>query len=347
MIKMTYFPSLNKTSAKCLMLFGLLMISGQSAYAACYVNDGYRAQVINMRLGRVLVTPSSQVGDTLVTGQFPINAVSGYGRCYGGGNAIAQILQGSRTSLANVWSTNIPGIGIRLYREAGTATVSNYYPHSLPIRGNTVTDLGGGYFKIDIVKTAAQTGTGQLMQGRYTSYYMDGSGQGLPMLESIVDANSLTIVTSTCNVDSGSKNKVVNLDTVTAASFGGVGSSLGEKTFDISINCVGGVGENLLSGNAGLGLVNVRFDYPQDLSNAPGVIKSESGTNTASGVAVQLLAGRTTQPIKNGDVVNAGNTIPNQVNTLTLPLKARYYRTGATIKGGNIKSTATFTIEYN
>ncbi|MNY81441.1 hypothetical protein D3C86_2230160 [compost metagenome] len=62
---------------------------------------------------------------------------------------------------------------------------------------------------------------------------------------------------------------------------------------------------------------------------------------------MQLLTGTTTQPIKNGDAVNAGRTVPNQANTLTLPLKARYYRTGNTIKGGNIKSTATFTIEYN
>ena len=121
----------------------------------------------------------------------------------------------------------------------------------------------------------------------------------------------------------------------------------GEKAFDININCVGGIGEDLLPGNAGQGIVNVRFDYTQDASNAPGVIKSEPGANTASGVAIQLLTGNTTQPIKNGDAVNAGRTIPNQSNTLTLPLKARYYRTGSTIKGGNIKSTATFTIEYN
>lgn len=345
MIKLTRVPSLNKKSAKCLMLFGLLMAGGQSAYAACFVNNGYKAQVINMKLGRVLVTPSSQVGDTLVTGQFPINAVNGYGRCTSGGSAIGQILQGSRTSFSNVFSTNIPGIGIRLYRDAGT--VSTFYPHTLPLRGNTTVNLNGGYFKIDIVKTAAQTGTGQLVPGKYTTYYMDGSGPNLPMLESIVDANSLTIVTSTCNVDSGSKNKVVNLDSVTAASFGGVGSTQGEKAFDININCVGGVGEDLLPGSAGQGIVNVRFDYTQDPSNAPGVIKSESGANTASGVAVQLLTGNTTQPIKNGDAVNAGRTIPNQANTLTLPLKARYYRTGSTIKGGNIKSTATFTIEYN
>ncbi|WP_413506562.1 fimbrial protein [Serratia proteamaculans] len=338
-------PSLHKRSAKYLMLFGLIMVGSQSAYAACYVNSGYKAQVINMKLGRVLVTPSSQVGDTLTTGQFPINQVSNIGSCSRGGSSIGRIMQGSPTNFTNVWSTNIPGIGIRLYREAGS--VSNFYPHDIRFSGNTNVTLNGGYFKIDIVKTAAQTGTGQLTTGLYTNYYMDGSGPGLPLLQSIVDANSLTIVTSTCNVDSGSKNKVVNLDSVTAASFGGVGSTQGEKAFDININCVGGVGENLLPGTAGQGIVNVRFDYTQDPSNAPGVIKSETGVNTASGVAVQLLAGNTTQPIKNGDAVNAGRTIPNQANTLTLPLKARYYRTGSTIKGGNIKSTAVFTIEYN
>ncbi|WP_232246855.1 fimbrial protein [Serratia plymuthica] len=298
-----------------------------------------------MKLGRVLVTPGSQVGDTLVTGQFPINEVGNIASCSRGGSAIGSIMQGRATSFANVWSTNIPGIGIRLYREAGS--VSNFYPHTLNFSGNSNVTLNGGYFKIDVVKTAAQTGTGQLTTGLYTNYYMDGTGPGLPLLQSIVDANSLTIVTSTCNVDSGSKNKVVNLDTVTAASFGAVGSTQGEKAFDLNINCVGGVGENLLPGNAGQGIVNVRFDYTPDSSNAPGVIKSQSGANTASGVAVQLLTGSTTQPIKNGDAVNAGRTVPNQANTLTLPLKARYYRTGTTIKGGNIQSTATFTIEYN
>ncbi|CAI0835698.1 Fimbrial subunit type 1 precursor [Serratia quinivorans] len=346
MMKLTRVLSLNKTAVQRLALFGVLMAAGQSAYASCTVTSGYKAQVINMKLGRVLVTPNSQVGDTLATGQFPINAVNDIARCdSSGGSGIGQILQGSSSTLTNVWNTNIPGIGIRLYREAGSN--STFYPHTLRLAGNSNVSLNGGYFKIDVVKTASQTGTGQLMSGMYTTYYMDGSGAGLPMLESIVDASSLMVVTSTCNVDSGSKNKVVTLDTVTAASFDGVGSTQGEKTFDININCVGGVGENLLPGSAGQGIVNVRFNYDQDTSNAPGVIKSEPGANTASGVAVQLLTGTTTQPIKNGDAVNAGSTIPNQANALTLPLKARYYRTGTTIKGGNIKSTATFTIEYN
>lgn len=100
MIKYTCVPSLNKTAAKCLMLLGLLMAGGQSAYAACYVNNGYKAQVINMNLGRVLVTPSSQVGDTLVTAQFTINPVSRYGSCTNGGNAIGEILGAARRASA-------------------------------------------------------------------------------------------------------------------------------------------------------------------------------------------------------------------------------------------------------
>ena len=92
MIKFTRVPPLNKAPAKCLMLLGLLMAGGD-AYAACYVNNGYKAQVINMKLGRVLVTPSSQVR----TPWSPVSSrltVSGYGRCYNGGSAIGQILQG-------------------------------------------------------------------------------------------------------------------------------------------------------------------------------------------------------------------------------------------------------------
>lgn len=336
--------ALKTQKAKRLALVSLLMCTGQSVYASCTSNlTNY--QTIQMNVGRVLVTPDSQAGDILATAQFTINGVNSAGTCTNGGSAIGQILQGAQTNYSNVWSTNIPGIGIRLYREAGS--ISTYYPHTLTFSGNRTLNLAGGYFKIDIVKTAAQTGTGQLTSGLYTRYYLNGSGPSRPILMSVVNADSFTIVTSSCSIDAGSKNIAVNLEPVTAASFGGVGSTQGEKNFNININCVGGVGEELLPGSTGQGLVNVRFDYTQDASNAPGVIKSETGSDAASGVAVQLLNGNTSQPISNGEAVNAGHTISNQANTLTLPLLARYYRTGATIKGGNVRSTATFTLEYN
>jgi hypothetical protein len=39
------------------------------------------------------------------------------------------------------------------------------------LNGNIAVNLNGGYFKIDIVKTAAQTGSGQLVPGKYTTLY--------------------------------------------------------------------------------------------------------------------------------------------------------------------------------
>nr|WP_241391605.1 fimbrial protein [Yersinia frederiksenii] len=97
----------------------------------------------------------------------------------------------------------------------------------------------------------------------------------------------------------------------------------------------------------GTDLVNVHFDYTPDPSNASGVLKSLQDTNAASGVSVQLLNGKDSTPINNGASVYAGHTIVNQTNTITLPLKARYYQTAAKIKGGTLKSIATLTLEYN
>jgi hypothetical protein len=94
MIKSISVLLLNKMSAKNFTILGLLMFFGLNAHAACYVKNGFKAQVIEMKLGRVLITPSSQVGDTLITGQFPINAVNDVGSCPGGGYAIGTILQG-------------------------------------------------------------------------------------------------------------------------------------------------------------------------------------------------------------------------------------------------------------
>lgn len=46
MMKLTRVLSLNKTAVQRLALFGVLMAAGQSAYASCTVNSGYKAQVI-------------------------------------------------------------------------------------------------------------------------------------------------------------------------------------------------------------------------------------------------------------------------------------------------------------
>ncbi len=325
------------------MLFLLLMSAGSMVYAQCRVTTNNPQDII-MNVGRVLITPTSKVGDILATGKFDIrrdNSIS----CSGNSTLFGRILQGGPSSVSDkIWTTNVPGVGIRLYRQIGTQEGA-YYPHEIYRTGGVY--LAEGYFVVEVIKIAENTGTGSLAPGQYSSYYADGTGPSKPILISHVLANSITIVTSSCSVDAGSKNKVINLSTVASAVFKGVGSTAAEQDFSININCVGGTGTELLPGGSGEGLVNVRFDYTPDASNAPGVLKSLQDTNTASGVSVQLLNGKDSTPINNGASVYAGHTIANQTNTITLPLKARYYQTATKIKGGTLKSIATFTLEYN
>ncbi len=325
------------------VLLLLLMSATQLAYAQCRVTTN-RPQDIIMNVGRVLITPTTQVGDILATGKFDIRRDDSIS-CRGNSTLYGRILQGGPSSISDkIWTTNVPGVGLRLYRQIGTQEGA-YYPHEIYHHGGGY--LAEGYFVVEVIKIAQTTGTGSLAPGQYSSYYADGTGPSKPILISHVLANSITIVTSSCSVDAGSKNKVINLSTVATAAFKGVGSTAAEQDFSININCVGGTGTELLPGGTGEGLVNVRFDYTRDGSNAPGVLQPVQDSNTASGVAVQLLTGINPTPINSGTAVYAGHTIANQTNTLTLPLKARYYQTAEKMKGGTIKSIATFTLEYN
>lgn len=325
------------------MLFMLLMSVTQLAYAQCRVTTN-RPQDIIMNVGRVLITPTTKVGDILATGKFDIHSDHNV-ECWGYSTVYGRILQGRPSSISDkIWTTSVPGVGLRLYRQIGTQHGA-YYPHEIKINGRA--HLAEGYFVVEVIKIAQNTGTGALAPGQYSSYYADGTGPSRPILISHVLANSITIVTSSCSVDAGSKHKVINLSTVATAAFKGVGSTAAEQEFSININCVGGTGTELLPGGTGEGLVNVRFDYTRDASNAPGVLKPIQDSNTASGIAVQLLTGNNSTPINSGAAVYAGHTIANQTNTITLPLKARYYQTAAKMKGGTIKSIATFTLEYH
>jgi type 1 fimbria pilin len=330
---------------KKIMQFSLLATVcsfSHEALAQCLVRTTNPQDII-MNVGRVLITPYSQVGDVLATGTFDIRENTSIS-CRGISTMYGRIMQGSPSALSDkIWTTNIAGVGIRLYRQIGS-TQSAYYPHDLTVNGSA--RLAEGYFKVEIIKIAANTGSGPIAPGQYSTYYADGTGQTLPILTSRVLANSITIVTSSCAVENESKDKIVNLPTVTAASFTGIGSTQGEKDFDLKLRCNGGVGTEYLS-NAN-GEIKIGFNYtPVATALSAGVIRTLQDSSAATGVGIQLLHATTSTPIKSGDKVIAGYTLPNQNNSLVLPLKARYYQTTNQVTAGVVKAIATFTIEYN
>ncbi len=321
-------------------LFVALLWSN-SSFAACYLsNNNYIAQNVLMNIGEIVIDPNAVVGTILKTGSFPISEVSNVAYCNGsGGSSIGSVRNGTLVTgvLNNVYTTNIPGIGVRLYRDSGE--IQTYYPHTIPFNNTDNIRLVGGQFKVDIVKTGAITGTGALSSGLYSTYFFNGNGASKPVLTSTLDANGIIIVNPTCSYRDGTDNQTVELDSVGAREFNGIGSTAKPKEFSIKFKCNGGsqVDQKL----------KVALTYNAlDANN--GVIKNTEGAGYAKGVGIQVLTTTATpQAMKSTIPVDVADVLRNVESQPELKLKAQYYQSETNINAGNVFATATITMIYN
>lgn len=337
---------------KKLLLNSVLLTAGLGIYteanAAC-LQYNYSANDVKMAVGRVVVRPSDEVGKILRKATFPISATSTRAyNCNSSDRLIAELNQGYPLSSMgnNIYSTNIQGIGIRLYREAENASnFSGYYPYE---RGGLVRGreyyLASGYFVVEIVKIAEQTGSGALVPGQYSSYYVRGFPHQ-PFLTSTVLANAITIASSSCELQ-GNINKVVQLPTVTKSGFSGIGSTQGEQTFDLNILCNGGKNP---TGYEEKNQISLDFDFPQDGTNNQVMANTAPNSTKANGVGVQLLwkYQSKNQVIRKGDKLDVGTVNSNQTVQYNIPLSARYYQTATNVTAGTVRAMATVTIQYD
>lgn len=160
--------------------------------------------------------------------------------CTAGTNRFAaKIVSTGSTDLGNkIYSTNVPGIGMRFSR--GGATVNIIYPDvfSSTINRTNNYSLEGSRFTLEIIKTAATTGSGTLAAGKYTSY--DWEQGNNPILETYLSANAITVVSPSCTILSG-KNMNVDVGTIKRSDLNGVGTYAGGKNFNIELQCSGGL----------------------------------------------------------------------------------------------------------
>jgi len=197
---------------------------------------------------------------------------------------------------------------------------------------------------VEIIKIAPQTGSGTLVPGRYSSYYVRGF-PNQPFLTSTVNANAITIASSSCEIQ-GNINKVVQLPTVTKAGFKGVGSTQGEQTFDMNILCNGGINP---TGYEEKNLISLTYDFTQDGTNNQVLTNTAAASEKANGVGVQLLWNyqNKNQVIKKGDKLALGTLSSNQTLQYNVPMTARYYQTATNVTAGKVRAMATVTIEYD
>ena len=329
-----------------------LLLWTESSFADCYINrSNFKAQNVTMDMGEVTINPSTPIG-ILKTGSFTINGQNGLTACNGnGGSSIGKILIGheipknAALSAAvpdgEIYSTNVPGIGVRLYRDSGD--VKAYYPHILYLNRSNSVNLRAGIFKVDIIKTSDEVGTGSLSSGLYSTYYNNGDGETKPILTSTLNANGIMIKNSTCEI-TGNANQTVNMGTIQRSKLNNVGDVDDiTQPVQIDVKCNGG--------NDKTQTVKIGFDYTPDSAHAnngviANAITGSSGSVYAKGIGIQLLTNDLDRVVKTGDKVSVGETQLNNETTEVVKLRARYYKTAIETTPGDVSAVVNFNLVY-
>ena len=113
---------------KMTLFIGLMAMGTTSAWAYC-TRLSQPTVSLDMVVGRVVVPPDLPVGSVIVSRDWTMSAPGGasYSCSSGTNRFVAKIVAPGATDLGNkIYSTNVPGIGLRFSR--GGATVNIIYP---------------------------------------------------------------------------------------------------------------------------------------------------------------------------------------------------------------------------
>lgn len=326
---------------QCRVYFGIgLFLTASYASADC-TRTKTRTYELNMQMGRVVVDPNLNVGDTIAeqTWDMRENSSAIYAYCTQNTPITALVTMSTLVPAGNkVYQTNVPGIGMKFHREGA---VRMTYPDVFYAPRSSNYYLAGSKFILTLVKTAPVTGSGVIASGYYTSYgYIPNNN---PFLVTKLDAEAITIVSPSCQVEGGTE-KNVYLDPIKRSQLNGVGTTAGEKNFDIRLICSGGVS------HTGFANINIEFDgdVPDKMNNRQGVLVNQiKSSNGAAGVGVQVLERKVDKPLILRDKFKLGTLNDRQTKYLDLNYRARYYQYGNSISAGEVNAKMVFNINYD
>ncbi len=311
------------------LLLGL-GIASQSA-SACGVTNMWPYPHLNLNLGSKIIPRDIPVGTDLGTYFAPTPSsttrIDDGTSCTTSDTISSNIFQGSPVAgLTNVYSTNVPGVGYRIYSS---------WAYSSGILGNfpSVLYLAGGYnftwaasekVTITFVKTGPIT-AGTLATARYGAVYWNA----VPLVN--INVTGGAFVVSTCNP---SKAITVPLNGISAKTLTAQGNA-GLTKFSMNMSCDAGVKVTAtMSGTAPAG------------NSTAGLLTNEvaAADGGAQGVAVQMLtAGKV--PVSLNTAVNYGAVGSSAWDGNDISFYAQLLKIG-TIMPGTVKATATLTMTY-
>ncbi|MFZ4832477.1 fimbrial protein [Rouxiella sp. Mn2063] len=323
------------TKQKLLLLGGLLCAGAgfsNTALAACSFNAGASEQRSTFSFGSITVQRDTPAGTVLAERVFArgtdaqkVNCTNGTWRY-----DLNEFRFATLSAYGNdVYDTNIPGVGIRMYSTSAGGDVRRPLPYWGNLTVPPAASLWIGSAKtVQLVKTSSNTiGSGAITPGTLSRGFMNTSPR---LYFYTMTLSNATIVAAACTVTNTSIS--VPLGQKMTTDFTGVGSTTKNEAFTIPLNC-----------NANT-RVKVTLDATADPSGIKGVIAlSPSGTEkVATGVGVQVLYNN--NPVTFGSMITVGTAGSGVYN---IPLVGRYYQTASKVTSGRANATATFTMTYN
>jgi major type 1 subunit fimbrin (pilin) len=260
-----------------------------------------------------------------------------------------------------LWDTGVPGVGLALqfssYFGVGCGsrmsnpmaiTPAGGQPAGSPAEnapqagwsggscmGIYGSSVSGGQVKATFVKigpiTAGTTRGGLIlnMSGYTTNYYSHNFG--LVASGSTFSMSTAAIAMAGCTTP----DVLVPMGTHSSSEMGSVGATTAAVNVTINVNgCP-----------AGMNTINYRVDPTTTVVNSAQSVVALDSSSSAAGVGVQLLnsAGTAALPLSTYQTSSGYNKTTG--GSFTIPLKARFYRTGA-ITPGTAKTSMTFTMQY-
>lgn len=247
-----------------------------------------------------------------------------------------------------IYQTPVPGIGVVMgatsYDSYAGYWANDYKPYLTTYRygiGSSQNGTWSTYVGFGIAFRFVKTGpitAGMVTFASPVAYGAAGDSYGNPVTAAIpvTASNGPTFSEGSCTV----ADIDVPLGTHRPNEFTGVGTKVGVTDFTINVN----------NCPAGMNTVRYRLELAPGIpafNAASGIVKLDAAS-TATGVAVQVM--NRSNVAYNFSTMPWANITPTYVKATggnyTIPLRAAYYQTAATVTPGSANSAVMFTMEY-
>ncbi|NWA04315.1 fimbrial protein [Pseudomonas gingeri] len=227
---------------------------------------------------------------------------------------------GALPGVANVYRTNVPGIGVRVH-----ATLRGGVPYSLPLHSSSIALSHTTYDHTVVTLEAQFYKIGNISNGTVPSGNLMVNSWDGRTIHTVVLNNAVSFVapTATCDLATSDVTRTITLDPVRIANFTGI--STGLKYFDLTAIC----------SNAS----NVTFRF----TGTPASGNAALFANTGSAGGVGLWLHTPNQTVSH----NSTRTVAVSANRAVLRLGAEYHKTTGALTRGTLVSTVTVNISYN